>query len=361
LSDAQEWAAEEVVMAKRYGIWEVAKSLGEGGQAHTFLVKNVEDQELPLHVLKRLKNYHRLGRFKDEVRACITLNHHNVLKVVDHDLTGERPYLVTPHCVKGCLTMENLHAFDVLGRVALFKKICEGIAHAHAIRPHQIIHRDIKPENIFLDADDNPVVGDFGICHIDDSGDRQTMTSEAVGARNFMAPELEDGRVDDVSPASDVYSLGKLLYWMLAGRIFSREKHREKVFDLRRDRIPPAMSLVYELLDKTVVESIEKRLGDGEKLLGELEVLVHRLRTNAHCIDFDETQLCSFCGYGYYRPRVDYNPHVERGTAHTVQNFGFGAVGGAVWLILVCEHCGHVQSFRPDHARNGGHWKNLYD
>ncbi len=93
--------------------------------------------------------------------------------------------------------------------------IANGLAHAHA---NGIVHRDIKPANLLLSgAPALPVIADFGICYVVD-GDRMTLTDEAVGPRLFVAPELEDGRAEQVSARSDVYTLGKLLYWLLKGR-----------------------------------------------------------------------------------------------------------------------------------------------
>ncbi|MFI5322988.1 MAG: protein kinase [Thermodesulfobacteriota bacterium] len=114
----------------------------------------------------------------------------------------------------------------------MFQQICEGVAYAHT---KGVIHRDLKPDNIFLRTRKGPVVvGDFGICYLEQDGKRITLTDEAVGPRNFIAPELEDGRLELISTKCDVYSLGKILYWLLSGgKIFSREKHREPQFDLK--------------------------------------------------------------------------------------------------------------------------------
>jgi len=92
-----------------------------------------------------------------------------------------------------------------------------------------VVHRDIKPENILSTFETTPVVGDFGICFVDDD-EHLTITEEVMGARFYCAPELRDGRLQPGIPpqAADVYSLGKLLYWMLSyGRIFDREDHRK--------------------------------------------------------------------------------------------------------------------------------------
>jgi serine/threonine protein kinase len=102
---------------------------------------------------------------------------------------------------------------------AVYKAVCAGVAHIHA---NGIIHRDLKPENILF-IGGTPKVADLGLCLI--AGlERVTSSLEAVGPRFYMAPELEDGRSLDVTPTADIYSLGKILYFMLSGgRIFSRE------------------------------------------------------------------------------------------------------------------------------------------
>ncbi len=84
-----------------------------------------------------------------------------------------------------------------------------------------IYHRDIKPDNILFDGKEL-FIGDFGICYINDSNDnRFTMTSEAMGARLFMAPEYEVGRVEEINEKGDIFSIGKLLWYMANGEINS--------------------------------------------------------------------------------------------------------------------------------------------
>jgi len=114
----------------------------------------------------------------------------------------------------------------------LFQSVCSATAHAHA---NGVIHRDIKPANVFLRNKTGPaVLGDFGLAFIEDQSPRITETDEVVGPRTFIAPELEDGRLEDVTSKCDIYSLGKLLYWLLSnGRVFSREKHRDEQWDLK--------------------------------------------------------------------------------------------------------------------------------
>lgn len=108
-----------------------------------------------------------------------------------------------------------------------FKLICAGVEHLHKAG---IVHRDLKPENILMFSG-TPKISDFGICLVANEN-RLTSTSEAVGPRFYMAPELEDGKNLDVSPSADVYSLGKILYFIFSkGKIFSREKYNQPKFN----------------------------------------------------------------------------------------------------------------------------------
>jgi eukaryotic-like serine/threonine-protein kinase len=170
-------------MAKRFDDWEVVRSLSQGGQAWTYLVKKVGGSDEELFVLKQLikrSDPSRLKRFQQEIDAGLHLSHLNVLKVVGHNIAHERPYLVTEYCSGGPLADANVASYTEAERLRLFLAICHGVGHAHA---SGVIHRDLKPANIFLLSDlRTPVVGDFGLCLLADQEERLTEVNEAVGA-----------------------------------------------------------------------------------------------------------------------------------------------------------------------------------
>lgn len=341
-------------MAQQYGRWRVKEALGEGGQAHTFLVYDVDDEGKRLFVLKRLKNKKRLERFKKEVKSSLGLSHPNVLKVIDSDLDNSDPYFVAEFCAGGALGDADLSRFTLIERLRIFSLICCGVGYAHS---NGVIHRDLKPDNIFLrDDQTTPVIGDFGLCFITDDGERFTLVDEAVGPRLYMAPELADGLADKVTSASDVYSLGKVLYWMLAGRVFDREKHRDQRFDLTRDQIAPDYFFIYDLLDKMIVEDINHRLADANALVGAVDEVIRLIEMRAHPVDLAIPQQCNYCGRGLYRKVADTTSLNDGRGSTDVSNFGFELVGMPQWLILACDHCGHVQMFRPDHAKDRDVW-----
>lgn len=334
--------------------WEIVKSIGEGGQAHTFLVTDKKGSGEQSYVLKRLKNLKRVDRFKREIEAVRTLSHENIVQLVDFDLEADKPYLVMEHCSGGSLAQaEPFWLKSPVDALEVFLQVCEGVVYAHS---NKIIHRDLKPENIFLRKKSGPaVVGDFGICYIEDDGSRFTLTEEAVGPRLYIAPELEDGKIDKVSDKSDVYSLGKLLYWLICGQVFSREKYREEKWDLKgknEDNILGWNNIYLEhvnrLLDLMITHDPEER-----RNLSNIVILTRRakrlIEKEFTPVDSGIRQPCLYCGQGYYVNRVATNPT-------SVRNFGFNAVGTSDWRVFTCNMCGHVQSFRVDYAKQKEWW-----
>jgi len=186
------------------------------------------------------------------------------------------------------------------------------------------------------------LIGDFGICHLDD-GNRLTLTDEAVGSRLFCPPELEGGRVDQVRPSSDIYSLGKLLYWLLTGRVFPREQHRAPEWDLTKVFDNGAFEHINRLLDHMVVA----HQGDRHSTAGIAAPGVHYVATlfskKARAIFPGAPLECDFCKQGNYKTiNLDDN--------NRLVNFGLSPASGAQWHALICQTCGNLQLFRLEHA-----------
>ncbi|MFZ0964117.1 MAG: serine/threonine-protein kinase [Terriglobia bacterium] len=336
--------------------WELIDSLLEGGQAHAFRVKDKNANDGKIYVLKRLKNLKRTNRFDREVEACRTLNHPNILKIEDHGILPDKdgkPFFVSEYCPGGRLEDQKMPPGSLLETVALFRQICAGVAEAHG---KGIVHRDIKPDNIFLRADGTPVVGDFGICFMDadDSGQRLTATPEVAGSRWYCAPELRDGRFKSgISQApADVYSLGKLLYWMVSGKkIFDREDYRLDQFRIGRDTpTEPGYELINQLFDKTITLHPSSRIANAKALLFEVDQLLSVMKAGGHAITLEVLHRCLFCALGKYVVVIN-------GLSGDAQSAGTAAQSMLGWavtspypamLVMVCDTCGNVQLFRPD-------------
>ena len=206
----------------------------------------------------------------------------------------------------------------------------------------------MKPENIFLSNDPggDAVVGDFGLCHLE-GGERFTVTEEPVGGRNYMAPEWEDGPVERVTPQCDVYSLGKILYWLMSeGRTFSREKHRGQRFDLVPRTEDIYMEHVSRLLDHMIlVEPAERWPLD--RVRGELVVTKRLVVGEYNPVGPGAFTRCTYCGIGRYHEMGN-----NTGGAVSDNFLKVGEPGD--WRILVCSYCGHSQTFRPDISKRLG-------
>ena len=312
-------------------------------------------------VLKRLKNPSRLGRFRAEIEALTRLNHPNIIKIVDWELSsGDRPgvcFYVSEFCSKGDLSKVDVQSRPFLDKLRLFRQVCDAVAAAHA---KNLLHRDLKPANILMRANGSLAVGDFGLClDLNMVDERLTETTEAVGPRLYMAPELEGGRDEDPQANRDCYSLGKLLYFFVSGRHLVRERHYEADYNLLRPDCEQGLHFVYQLLDKSVHIDPRRRFPNAEEFLMELDRVIDGVERSAHVLDLNVKQRCVYCRSGIYQPRLLAVPAQPGG--HNTAPFAFwgnNCMDGKDWMALVCDTCGNVQLFRPDLAMPDG-WKNL--
>lgn len=338
-------------MAEKIGPYVVKDSVGGGGQGSVVRVEKI-NQPNTEYALKRLHGAsdQELGRFRDELEALRELDHPNIVTLVDHDFEAGTPYIVMEYCEHGSLADHPERWLnDPVKGLEVFQRVVDAVGAAHR---EDVVHRDIKPENVLLRDQTTPVVADFGICYWKD-GTRHTLTNEQVGARFYIAPELEDGRAEEVKPVSDIYSLGKLLYWMLSGgEIFARERHRYPNNNLVSVAGNPALEYVNRLLDKMITQDRSERYSSTGPVKRDVEAVTEVVSGGYRVVKRGHTPKCTFCGMGEYRWRV--NP--EDGAARARQ-LGQKVVGDADWAILVCDACGHVQQFRADVARFSDWWE----
>jgi serine/threonine protein kinase len=209
-------------MNKLYGArYERLNDLGGGAQGTVFKVRDVLDPQAPELAIKRLKQNDRCGRFLAEIEALQKIDHPNVVKIIDHSGTGEpgdtkhKYWFAMPLASGNLADRAGLYKgnLDAVLQVAL--QLAEALKAAHA---QGITHRDVKPGNILFPRLDNEVwLSDFGICHDAAAKDRLTDVNEVVGPRGFTAPELEAGGQVSISSTVDLYSLGKVIFYMLSG------------------------------------------------------------------------------------------------------------------------------------------------
>ena len=272
---------------KRVGPYRLDEKVGSGGQGTVWRAFRGEGSEAV--ALKRLKLSHpkKRARFVQEVKIHAALSGvkaRNVMPLLDHNLDetangGIEGYLVMPLAHQ---SLENVAA-TLRGRVELSLEVfCDVVNGVKAAHDAGIVHRDIKPGNIlFMDATlRNALVSDFGICLLRETPDEDRITEvgETVGAKYFMAPEQQQGGVSDVTPAADVYALGKLLHYMLTGRYLYRERLYE-AFTEAELASEHRLSVIHdEVLSKTIIEEPAHRIQSAAELSDACRAVLDQFR-----------------------------------------------------------------------------------
>lgn len=261
-------------MAQKYGErWETVGQLGQGGQSEVFKVRDLYDLNAPFAALKRVKNPKRHARFASEVEAIKRLDHPHIIKLLDHsalDPEASAPlkqYLVMPIAEGGDLEACTSRYKDNLdGTLIVARQLTAALRSAHDAG---VIHRDVKPKNILFPGMGNDVwLADFGIALLSEQ-QRVTEHGEVAGPWAFMAPELEDGGPLEVTPSVDVYSLGKVIYYMLTGgTTLPRERLAEPSFT-RQLKSGGRFDLMRSLLGRMIC-ALPSRIKDMRTLDAEL-------------------------------------------------------------------------------------------
>ena len=214
-------AGEETAIARLNtaleGRYLVERELGKGGMATVYLARDVKhDREVAIKVLlPELSASIGSERFEREIKLAAKLQHPHILGLFDSGSALGLLYYVMPF-VKGESLRDKIDREGQLGveeAVVITLEVADALGHAHA---QGIVHRDIKPENIMLSGG-HALVADFGIARAATEAGVQklTQTGMAVGTPVYMSPEQAGG--ETVGPAADIYSLGCVLYEMLAG------------------------------------------------------------------------------------------------------------------------------------------------
>ncbi len=157
-----------------------------------------------------------LHRFRIEVRALAALQHPNIVQVHEVGEAQGLPYF-SMEFVEGQTLAERLNRQPQTARAAahLIEKLARAVHFAHR---QGVIHRDLKPSNILLATDGEPKIADFGLALLAFGDQRATRTGQVIGTPAFMAPEQAGGKAQVITPATDVYALGALLYAVSTGR-----------------------------------------------------------------------------------------------------------------------------------------------
>src|SRR5918999_3804763 len=199
--------------------YELRGPVGSGGMADVFLAHDeVLDRDVALKLLKDqyAENEEFVERFKREAQSAAALSHPNIVSIFDRGASEDGTYYIAMEYLSGGTLKDRIlkrGALPARTAAAVALQIAEALRAAH---DRDVVHRDIKPHNILITGTGDVKVTDFGIARAASSS-TMTRTGHILGTAHYISPEQAMG--EPVGPASDLYSLGVVLYEMLTGEL----------------------------------------------------------------------------------------------------------------------------------------------
>ena len=241
--------------------YKIKSLLGEGGMAVVYLADDlIARKEVAIKIIKEdtMKNPVNLTRFEREARAAASLNHQNIVRVINIGTYEGRPYMVN-ELIKGQTLRDVLNVrgkFSVLEACDIMYQLCSAVLHAHQ---HGVIHRDIKPQNVYITSDSTIKLGDFGIATFQNAS-RVTRSEVVVGSVHYLAPEISQGNPATIK--SDIYALGITFFELLTGKVpFDDESPVTVALKHIKDKMPSVRKLnpkVPVCVEKIINKACEK-------------------------------------------------------------------------------------------------------
>ncbi len=236
ISSRRENSTAAATVLRQFGDFELQAEIGRGGMGVVYRARQISLNRivaLKMILPGRLASDSDIARFQAEAEAAGKLKHPAVVPVHEVGEYDGQPFFIMP-LIEGTTLAKRLAdgPFPARDAAELLVPVCRAIAAAHR---HGILHRDLKPSNILIDVEGRPYVTDFGLAKrlpnpaarsgnplSDETLIQQpaslTITGAILGTPSYMAPEQAAGQRGQVGPATDVYSLGAILYAMLTGR-----------------------------------------------------------------------------------------------------------------------------------------------
>lgn len=285
---SQESAEAETLLEsvpRDFGSYELLEEIGRGGMGVVYKARQKGlDRVVAVKMILAsfLASPEHVRRFQIEAKAAAGLRHPNIVHIHDVGQFHGQHYFAMEY-VEGESLAERIARgpLDPEAAARLLEKVARAVGHFHQ---HGIVHRDLKPSNILLDIDGLPYVTDFGLAKVFQPGSELTATGVIAGTPSYMSPEQATGHAGQIGPASDVYSLGAVLYELLTGQPPFREENPldtlVQVLDVEptlprrlNPRIPRALELICL---KCLAKSADDRYQTAHELAEDLEHFLKR-------------------------------------------------------------------------------------
>lgn len=272
------------------GPYRILKKLGDGGMGAVFEAQ--QDHPRRTVALKMIRSGfasdQMLKRFEHEAHVLGLLQHPGIAQIFEAGTadtgSGPQPYFAMELVLGEPLSSyAKQHALGTRQCLELVSKLCDAIQHAHT---KGVVHRDLKPGNVLVTKDGQPKILDFGIARATDSDIRmttlQTDIGQLIGTIPYMSPEQAGGNTDEIDTRTDVYSLGVLLYELLANRLpyELKEKMIHEAVRVIREEEPTHLSSINPHLrgdiETIVTKALEKSRDRRYQTAGELAADIRR-------------------------------------------------------------------------------------
>jgi len=243
-------------------VYEIGQLLGQGGMGVVHKIRDLRTNKVAVIKFPHqqfLENKEFMQRFLNEVNIGRSLNHKNIILVLDGGEFEGRPYMVMEYLEGEALSkrIEQRGTFYEEEVIRIISPVCEALEYAHRSK---VVHRDIKPQNIFITRDGTIKVMDFGIAKaLTLTG--LTATGTSLGTPFYMAPEqIENPK--DIDGRADIYSLGVLLYQLLTGALPFKGDTPYKVFEKHMKEIPASPTIknpnISKVMGAIIMKALEK-------------------------------------------------------------------------------------------------------
>ena len=277
---AADWLADEAETAgpdARIGPYRIERELGRGGMGAVYLASRDDtqfEQRVAIKLVRRgMESEEIARRFRQERQILASLEHPNIARLYDGGVAASgAPYLIMEYIEGEPIDAYCLRRGTSVGdRLDLFRKVCSAVHYAHR---HLVVHRDLKPSNILVTDDGSPKLLDFGIAKLLGHEHVPRLSGATLPGLGLLTPEYaspEHVRGERITTASDVYSLGVLLYQLIAGRPPYRLSGRSpaEVERVVAETPPPAPSSV-------VGDQTDGGRSLRRRLAGDLDVIVQK-------------------------------------------------------------------------------------
>lgn len=261
--------------------YKILNTIASGGMAVIYRAKDIVlDRNVAIKLLKRnLSNKPAVrSQFETEAKASASLSHPNVISTFDFGLFKGRLFIVMElidgNHLKNLILNNDLSSIEK--KYNLIIQACKGLAYAHA---KGIVHCDIKPQNMLISVNGILKITDFGISQTFETISRIGNKNEVWGSPYYISPEVAAGQI--ATPASDVYSMGIVMYEVFTGELPFQGEDTLAVIEKHQKKKPVTPSnlndeIVTEL-ENIILKAIEKkpinRFSDGKSLLSGLEII----------------------------------------------------------------------------------------